>query len=63
MPTVRSNSLLVEMIQVDLLLPMARSQQIQKVLEKLAAIVCNEFVGIFAYNLHLPNMGFGLNVA
>jgi len=55
--------LLIEMIDVDLFLPMRSSQLLQKVALELAAEVIDVLAGILTDEEHLPDMGFGLAVA
>ncbi len=57
------NVLLVEMIDVDLLLPVCRPQLLQKVALELAAEVVDVLAGILTDEEHLPDMGFGLAMA
>lgn len=57
------NVLLVEMVDVDLLLPVRSPQQLEKVALKLAAEVVDVLPGILTDEEHLPDMGFGLTVA
>ncbi len=55
--------LLVEMVDVDLLFPVRRPQQLQKIALELTAEVIDVLAGIFADEEHLPDMGFRLAVA
>lgn len=54
--------LLVEMIHVDLFLPVRGSQELQEIALELVAEVVDVFAGIFADEEHLADVGFGLGV-
>ena len=57
------NILLVEVVNVDLLLAVGGSEELEEVALKLAGVVGNVFASVFADEEHLPYVGFGLGVA
>jgi hypothetical protein len=55
--------LLVEVINVDFLLSMRRSQKLQEVALELARVIRDVFLGVFTNQQHLADMRFGLRMA
>ena len=50
------NVFLVEVIELDLLLAVRRSQKLEEISLKLAAVVADKLLGILAHNEHLPDV-------
>ena len=48
------------MIQLNLLLAVRRSQQLEEISLKLAAVVADKLLGILAHDEHLSDVGLGL---
>lgn len=55
--------LLVKVVDVDFLLAVRSSEELEEVALELAGVIGNVFSGVFTDEEHLPDVGFGLGVA
>jgi len=53
---------LVEVVELNLLLAVRRSQELEEISLKLAAVVADELLGILAHDEHLSDVGLRLSV-
>jgi hypothetical protein len=51
---------LVEVIELDLLLTVRRSQKLEEISLKLAAVVADKLLRVLTHDKHLSDMGLGL---
>lgn len=58
-----SDVLLVEVVDIDLLLAVARPQQLDEIRQELVGVVVDGLAGVFADQHHFPDVGLGGDVA
>lgn len=56
------NNLLIELVDMDLLLPMRRAKQTDKVIQELLAVILNVLLRILSDQQHLTDVALALDV-